>query len=1049
MIVQPRAHCRSHSGVLSRFLAQSVMLVWLLGTARLCLASPEQARPDAAVEHPIPAPKHLPGHWLADLAQRGQPQVWRGDDLTWIGMPVGGIGAGQLLLCGDGRLGCWEIFNRYTFRGTGRDSYLMLRPEHPVDSGLAVILYPRAGEKPTRAVPLSAVGFADVAFRGEYPIGTVHYSDPQYPVRVTLEAFSPFIPLNAADSALPATILRVTVANTSDAAVVCSVLGRLENAVCHESLRRWPNLPGRRRTRVTALPRGTLLLHDALEPPPAAKVTVRPPKVLQDFERPDYGDWKVEGAAFGPGPSHGTEPTQQPVSGFLGRGLVNTYRGGRGGDALTGTLTSPPFVIDRPYINFLIGGGAHAGKTCIQLLVDGKVVRSSAGKNRERLEWSGWDVREFIGRTASIRIVDRATGGWGHINVDHIVLADAPPRFPVGPVAGLPDAGTLGLALTQAAAGFAESARAFALLESVRVRRLAHPGTVQPFPERLQGVIMTRPETIPAGEHRTATFVLVWHFPNAPHGQWYASRFKAAVDVANYVLANLDRLVSTTRLWRDTWYDSTLPWWLLDRLHAPVSTLATGTCQWWKNGRFWAYEGVACCPGTCTHVWNYAQAHAFLFPEIARRIREMQDFAPVEQGGGFHPETGLVGFRGNHAYAADGQCGAVLKAFREHLLSPDDRFLRRTWPAVRKAVEFLIRHDGNDDGIIEDRQHNTYDVEFYGPNPFVGFLYLAALKAAEQMADAVADSAFAARCRRLYDAGRKNMVERLWNGEYFVQIIDPKHPARQFGRGCLSDQLLGLFWADRLGLGPLVDDTYVQSTLSAIWKYNWAPDVWMYNRVHRPGRMFAAPGEPGLITCTWPRSAYPSNAVPYKNEVWTGTEYEAAATMIAHGLVREGLAVCRGVHARYSAARRNPWNEVECGDHYARALASWGVFLALCGFECNGPAGRLRFAPRITPNHFKAAFTAPEGWGAFEQRVENGVQTIALSVRCGQVRLRSLGLESSLGGAPDAVTALLGKNSIPCKVLSGSGPALEVLFERPVTVETGKTLAVRLGRRKP
>lgn len=148
--------------------------------------------------------------------------------------------------------------------------------------------------------------------------------------------------------------------------------------------------------------------------------------LLADFEGETYGGWKTEGEAFGSGPARGTLPNQMPVSGFLGKGLVNSFAGG---DRTTGTLTSPPFRIERRYLNFLIGGGDHPGETCINLLIDGKVVRTATGPNdrpggSEQLDWHSWDVAEFAGKSATIQIVDHHTGGWGHINVDQILQSD-------------------------------------------------------------------------------------------------------------------------------------------------------------------------------------------------------------------------------------------------------------------------------------------------------------------------------------------------------------------------------------------------------------------------------------------------------------------------------------------------------------------------------------------------------------------------------------------------------------------------------------------------
>ncbi|MEU1850533.1 GH32 C-terminal domain-containing protein [Streptomyces sp. NPDC019990] len=151
--------------------------------------------------------------------------------------------------------------------------------------------------------------------------------------------------------------------------------------------------------------------------------------VLADFEGGTYGGWTATGDAFGTAPATGTLPGQQQVSGFMGGGLVNSFRNG---DSTTGTLTSPEFTVDKKYVNFLIGGGNHPagseGPTTVELLVDGQVVRSATGKDAEALDWASWDVGDLAGKKARIRIVDDNTGGWGHLNVDHIVLSDTRAR---------------------------------------------------------------------------------------------------------------------------------------------------------------------------------------------------------------------------------------------------------------------------------------------------------------------------------------------------------------------------------------------------------------------------------------------------------------------------------------------------------------------------------------------------------------------------------------------------------------------------------------------
>ncbi|HEO71481.1 MAG TPA: hypothetical protein ENN80_09465, partial [Candidatus Hydrogenedentes bacterium] len=873
------------------------------GMATSAMAGPFN-KSDSA-DHFVPSDKKLARGWVDSLYERGEPAVYRGQALHAIGMPIGGIACGQLYLCGDGTLADWQIFNRYYFGGTGATSYTMRRAKKPVKHGLAVTVA-RGDNRETRS--LDEHGFADVSFRGEHPIGLVRYTHEGFPVQVEMEAFSPFIPLNAHDSALPATLFHITVRNMASEALGVSVGGLLENAVC---LHTAPEVSGVRTTRIVREKGRTLVLHTAKEPPkPTTAPETRPEIVVADFEAEDYGNWKVTGEAFGSGPARGTLPGQQTVSGFVGKGLVNTFLGG---DRPHGTLTSPPFTIQRRYINFLIGGGNHPGRTCMNLVVDGKVAHSAAGINNERLSWHSWRVEDLEGKEAVIQILDEESGGWGHINVDHIEMADVPREGPSGPVNTLEDWGTLVLGIDADGTGSVAP-----MLEDTDLGNLQ--GEVDgecPFPETLMGGVASPVVQLAPGGQHTFTLVLAWHMPNFPNGHEYTNRFEDAPAVLHYILDHHERLAGETRRWRDTYYDSSLPYWLLDRVHSTVGNMATGTCQWWKNGRFWAYEGVVCCGGTCTHVWNYAHAHARLFPELARTVREMQDFNPAE-GGGFHEDTGLVGFRSNDAYAADGQCGTILKAYREHQMSADGTFLKRNWRRIKKALEYSISQDGDGDGLIENSQHNTYDINFFGPNTMVGSLYLAALRAAEEMAHEMGDEAFARRVRTIYESGRAQTMQRLWNGEYFIQDVDlEKHPEHQYGEGCLSDQLFGQGWARQLHLGPIYPVDAVATTYASIWKYNWAPDVTPQNDAHKPMRWFVSPGEAGLFTCTWPKTTHLDKGVYYKNEVWTGIEYQVAGGMIWEGMLEEGLAVCRAVHDRYHPLKHNPYNEVECGDHYA------------------------------------------------------------------------------------------------------------------------------------
>lgn len=998
------------------------------------VAGPFEAKD--VIDHFVPADKKLRPEWVQALFHRGTRQWYCGSDLKMIAMPIGGITTGQLYLNGEGRLVHWDIFNQHNFSGYGDKNYFAGPPHSPLQQGFAVRA--SAGGK-TWLRTLDRQGFPSLRFCGEYPIAYVEYADKEFPVSVALEAFSPFIPLCAQDSALPVTVMQFTLKNTSGQPVDVTLAGWLENGVARHSE---VFFSGMRENQLSLVPGGAMVLGSARSAP--APEPQRPPRLLADFEQGDYAGWTVEGKAFGTGPAKGTLPGQQKVSGFAGKGLVNTYLGG---DAPQGKLISPPITLDRRFLTFRIGGGNHPGKTCINLVVDGRVVRTATGKNQEALEPHAWDIRDLAGKQARIEIIDAESGPWGHINVDQIELRDTPAAPPPGKLEVQPDFGSMALALIQAPKGYALAAVPEGPLPQAifAQSKPADARSEKPFGQSLVGAAAGMARLEP-GQESTFIFLVAWHFPHRPErGNYYARRFKDAGYVVRYVVANFDRLAGHTRLWHDTWYDSTLPRWLLDRLFSTVSTLATGTCQWWANGRFWAWEGVGCCHGTCAHVWNYEHAMARLFPELERSVRIMQDYNPQA---GFVEETGAVMFRGEgwKMWAGDSQPGTVLKAYREHQMSADDTFLKSLWPRIRKSMEFMIHQDGDGDGLVEGRQHNTYDIDFYGPNTMVGSLYLAALRAAEEMAREMGDAEFAHRCQQIFERGQKRTLELLWNGEYFVQKVDlKKHPRHQYADGCLSDQLFGQGWAHQVGLGYIYPQDKVRTALQAIWKYNWAPDVGPQNKAHPPQRWFARPGEAGLFTCTWPKSKHLGpESVLYRDEVWTGIEYQVAGHMVWEGMLTEALAICRGVHERYHPSKHNPWNEIECGDHYARAMASYGVFLALCGFEYHGPKGHFGFAPRMTPEDFRAAFTGAQGWGTLSQKRQDNTQTNRLEVKWGSLLLQTLAFQLPKAADPRHLSVQVGNRNIMATHQRQDHRIVLTLAE-PVTLQQGQALEVRFA----
>jgi non-lysosomal glucosylceramidase len=1010
----------------------------------------------------IPVDKKLDPKWVASLTARGEPTVVTDPAaLQHIGMPIGGLFSGNLYLGGDGKLWLWDIFNRVVegilprqvqYKGqsvgtSGGANYVSPAPqESPIDQGFAVSI-------DGKVRPLDNSGFADISFEGRYPIGRVTYRDKGCSVSVKLEAYSPFIPLNTDDSSLPATVMSYTVRNESSKTVNAEISGWLENAIC---LYHRDQVSGTCQNRVLR-EKGMTFLSCSAEPVKEKDADIRPDILFEDFEKDDYEGWTVTGTALGDSPIKMADmPDYQGDVAGEGKRVVNTHnvRQGedvRGGDQHVGTLTSKPFVIQRKYINFLIGGGAHEGKTCMNLLIDGKVVKSATGRNNNRMNPGSFTVTQWEGKHAQIQIVDKETGGWGNIGVDHIVFSDKPAKTLV--LNELHDFGTMGLALLSVRSpkddGSSEDLASAYVSEAGQFQQRVDM-TSKPLSDKLVGSVGRRMSLMP-GQEQTVTFVVTWHFPNLSVagmnnvGRHYASRFSNAQAVAQYVAENFERLSTSTRLWCDTWYDSSLPYWFLDRTMANTTTLATSTCYRFKDGRFWAWEGIGCCHGTCTHVWHYAQAVGRLFPEIERNHREQVDF-----GVAFHADGG-IGHRANLQQSSepahDGQCGRILGVYREHQMTADSAFLKRIWPKVKKAIEYMIQNDRNDDGIVEGSQPNTLDAAWFGKISFLVSLYLAALRAGEVMAIEIGDNDFVQRCRDIAERGRSNIL-KLYNGEYFYQIEDPKHLNEiGIGKGCYIDQVFGQSWAFQVGLGRLFDEQKIKSALRALWKYNFVPDVGPFREKFKRGRWYAMAGDAGLLMCTWPKGGLREDfkkhwQYMYFNECMTGFEWQVASHMIWEGMITEGLAVARAIHDRYNAALRNPYNEIECSDHYARAMASYGAFITACGYEYHGPKGYLAFAPKINPKNFKAAFTTAQGWGSFSQKISQQSQTQRIELKHGSLRLSEMEFELGTEIRPGDVAAEMDGQAVRIQWRI-DGRKLCILFQNPVILAKGDNLSIK------
>ena len=1216
--------------------------------------------------------------WNKSLLEQGQRRVYRGEELTQIAMPLGGFGAGQVYLRGDGTLNPWQMANNFYANANV--------------PGSCFALYTRTADAKVtaRLLQLPAIGNAapvkEVEFEGEYPFAWIRYLDEELPVAVQLEACSPFIPLNTKDSGLPAILFSFTVRNRTAQAVEASLLASAPNVAGWDgygSLKESSHVDFGGNTNVLEERGGSpMLLLGAVEgtahtfaqatrlytnhedvayamrhcgntkvflAKPKSKPEAAEPgdiyfvsdmngalsptelatlldtveaggrvvltnddqsllahlakkniaddsEVFEDWESGTYANWTLEGDCFGSAPATGTMPNQQAVSGWQGTYYVNTFLQG---DGTQGKATSRAFAIARSFIHLRVGGGRHPGETCVNLVIDGAVVATATGDNSEVLRPVLWDVRAHKGKQATIEIVDRNPGGWGHILVDHIVFSDSarsdaldaelakrfrsalPFKFQsirpagedalvaagssivagvsTGPVTatghhrfrflrmsagaevlmetdsgtplvvrgaygkgtlvvcnGLPDTWANGADrkaiignLCAAASGVAYSpmtgmapesplagTMALALLvgtgevtacpqwdsfdalwsDFADDGRLAASAAGPSAPGRTWNGALANTFTLQPNEERIVTVALAWHFPNRwrdetygwgpPRYQYdhrlgnqYNNWFKSAADVAEYLAVHRVRLEDETHQFHTTFYNSTLPRYFLDAVTANASIMRSPIYIWLEDGTVGGFEGSdRCCPMNCTHVYNYAMSTAFLLPALERNVRETDLLVQMNPEEHYIPHRTILPLSlprlgweigGPHHPALDGELGTILKTYREYRQQGDKAWLATVWERAKTLMRYVMSyHDPEGTGVIRGEQPNTYDTHLYGSNTFIGTLYLAALRAAEEMALLMGEQDTASEFRRRFELGREGYDRACWNGEYYVNLFDapdvdlkPYNDGNCYGPGCHSDQLLGQWWAYILGLGYVLPEEHVRQTLKAIHQYNWRADL--SNHQHQQ-RVFAQGTEKGLLTATWPKGGRPERPILYCDEVWTGIEYHVAASFLYEGMVQEGLQVVRGARDRYTGSQRNPWSEIECGGHYARAMSSYSLMTAAAGLAYDAASASLTLAPRIVPENYKGFFVASQGWGSVAQRREKGRQRNAVSVRYGELTLSQLTLQCppDLKGVRTRVMRRSG--SVRGKVRFAEGMCT-VTFSKPLHLSSGEELRVELS----
>jgi len=554
------------------------------------------------------------------------------------------------------------------------------------------------------------------------------------------------------------------------------------------------------------------------------------------------------------------------------------------------------------------------------------------------------------------------------------------------------------------------------------------------------------------GEKVKIPFYISWYFPKREFSaaetfgieqaagkvfeNYYVNNFSDAADVLQKFRHDEDNLYALTKKFSDLVQKSSYPSFVKEALTTQASTIKTNLIQVAKNGNAHGFEGVSpgnwCCPGTCTHVWNYEQALASLFPEVERSMRSIEfKHNTFENGFQTHRSVFPVGdYWFNGPAAADGQMGSIVRAYREWKFSGNSEWLSSIWPKVKKAMQFAwygpgdIREeqfkfqesqdawDPDRIGILSGRQHNTYDISFFGPNSMTSSLYLAALKATSEMALAMNDKKFARELASVYLSGKDIFEDSLWNGNYFVQILvedensdansdyelspaasDGKAiPKYQYGDGCLADQLLGQYLAHISGLGFILDRSKVDEAMFQIYTNNFLKEMRDFSNVQR---VYALNDEAGVTLCSWPNNNRPLLPFVYADEVWSGVEYQVAASLIYSDYIEEGLEIVQAIQDRHDGFKRNPFEHDESGVHYARAMASWSVLLALSGFEYDGIARLLRFYPKVSTDDFFTFWSTGNAWGSFEANKNK----IELKVEYGELDLNEFAIHREVASA--------------------------------------------------
>ncbi len=940
---------------------------------------------------------------------------YEGESLNRIAYPLGGLGAGMVCLEGNGCLSHLSVRNTADiFKEPNVFAAISIKG---LENGTKVIEGPVqqwkifGGKSAGNGMSDKWYGlprFDNASFQSRFPFGSVELEDKDIPIDVTITGWSPFIPGDADNSGLPVAALEYKFSNTSRKKIDAIFSYNASNfMVLSDPSNEYRNGANS----VLPAENGFLLWQGPGYKIPGNEIYLNtafycgsPNRLSKGLQGEYFKNTGCEGSpevtridslvnfSWSEAPVKGLNSTYYSVrwTGFIAAEESGKYMlvvGGDDGYRL--------FFKDRKIID---NWSDHAEETRVEIVELEKGLLYPV--KLEFFQGSGGAVVRFGYRKLQPDDVDLSSEGSFAVSV----LGDKP------------------------VADYSWFRGGWFDPQSVLWKDLKAQKMSSSVPEPgAPGASLFVPFTLNLGEVKTITLLLAWYVPNSnlrvgddavqPEKNqkpccagnkckqkdmcsryfqpWYAGRFNDIHDVLTYWRKNYNVLKETTEKFTGAFYSSTLPDEVMEAVSANLSILKSPTLLRQTDGKLWAWEGCldkgGCCPGSCTHVWNYAQAIPCLFPGLERSLRETEFLVNQNRTGHQNFRSSLPVREPDHNFhaAADGQLGGIMKVYRDWRISGDTEWLKKIWPAVKQSFEYCsTTWDPKKKGVLEEPHHNTYDIEFWGPDGMCTGFYLGALTAMIRMGETMGEDV--SLYRALYEKGRTFLETELFNGEYFFQkvvweglqapnpveaskgtwnvsysdeamsVLQTEGPKYQYGTGCISDGVLGEWLGQMCGLGDFVDPAKVKSHLEAVYHYNLKHDLSDHINPQRPG--FACGHEGGLLLCTWPRGKQPTLPFVYSNEVWTGIEYAVASQLMMQGEVEKGLEIIREARKRYDGRIRNPFDEYECGHFYARALSSYGLMKGLTGLFYDAVEKTLFIDSRIG-NNFKCFISCETGFG--------------------------------------------------------------------------------------